>query len=54
MYIIDRKISPELKDLLSKLLCVKPSKRYNIEAIKSHPWYKKYKIPQYSGVNVGF
>lgn len=40
LYIIDRKISFELRDLLSKLLCVKPKARINIEGIKEHPWYK--------------
>jgi len=30
LYVIDKKISPELRDLLSKLLCVKPKLRLNI------------------------
>lgn len=41
LYVIDRKITSELRDLLSKLLCVKPKNRFNIQQIKDHPWYKR-------------
>lgn len=31
LYVIDKKISVELKDLLSKLLCVNPKNRLSIK-----------------------
>lgn len=34
LYVIDKKVSPELRDLLAKLLAVKPKMRLNIEGIK--------------------
>lgn len=30
LYIIDKKISADLKDLISRLLCVDPTKRFNL------------------------
>ena len=30
LYVIDKKVSPELRDLLSKMLNVKPKNRYNL------------------------
>jgi 5'-AMP-activated protein kinase catalytic alpha subunit len=32
--------SPEAKDLISKILRTKPSKRLTIAQIKKHPWFK--------------
>ena len=31
-------VSPECKDLLSRILVADPAKRYTIEAIQAHPW----------------
>ena len=33
-------LSPNAVDILHKILNTEPSKRYNIEQIKSHPWFK--------------
>jgi serine/threonine protein kinase len=30
LYVLDKKISSELRDLLARLLCVRPKNRYNI------------------------
>jgi serine/threonine protein kinase len=35
-------ISPEAKDLVSKLLIVDPKKRYSMTQAKDHPWLQKY------------
>ncbi|EFA78669.1 putative protein serine/threonine kinase [Heterostelium album PN500] len=32
-------ISPEAKDLIKRLLCVNPMKRYSCDQILDHPWY---------------
>lgn len=34
IYLIDRKVSPEFKDLLSKLINVKPENRLRLKGIK--------------------
>jgi serine/threonine protein kinase len=34
-------LSPNIKNLLSKMLVVKPFKRATIEQIKAHPWFVK-------------
>lgn len=54
MYLIERKISVELRDLLSRLLCVQPKNRYNIQQIKEHPWYKREFMLPCHGIRVGF
>jgi len=33
-------ISPEAKDLIAKLLCVDPEKRYTVDQVLNHPWMK--------------
>ena len=35
-------ISKEVKDLLRKVLCTDPRKRYTIERIRQHPWMRMY------------
>jgi len=35
-------ISPDAKDLVSKLLVVDPKKRYTMTQVKEHPWMNKY------------
>jgi serine/threonine protein kinase len=32
-------ISPKAKDLIAKMLCKDPSKRYSMEEVISHPWF---------------
>lgn len=54
LYIFDKKISADLKDLISRLLCVDPTKRFNLEQIKNHQWYKQKHILKLCGVQVGF
>lgn len=46
-YTIPDYCSSELKDLLSKILVKNPKKRYTLNDIINHPWYKKvkYNIP---------
>lgn len=36
------RISDEVKDLLKKILQIKPSNRLSIEGILEHPWVKRY------------
>ncbi|KAJ4454820.1 putative SNF1-related protein kinase catalytic subunit alpha KIN10 [Paratrimastix pyriformis] len=38
-------LSPECKDLIGKILCVDPTRRYTIEKIRQHPWF----VDNYSG-----
>lgn len=40
-------LSPEVKDLLDKILVVDPSKRIDIHGITNHPWFKKPLPPLY-------
>lgn len=54
LYVIDKKVSPEYKDLLSKMLNVKPKQRITLPLLKEHPWYKKFNGPKCNGVMVGF
>jgi len=41
VFILPFKLSPELEDLLNKLLCKDPEKRITINEIKRHKWLKK-------------
>ena len=36
------RISDEVKDLLNKILQIRPADRISIEGILMHPWVKKY------------
>ena len=36
------RISEEVKDLLNKILQIKPSNRISIDGILEHPWVKRY------------
>jgi serine/threonine protein kinase len=38
-------VSPEAKDLISRMICVDPSKRISIGEIRQHPWFLK-DLPQ--------
>jgi aurora kinase, other len=35
-------LSPEVKDMISKILTFDPKKRLTLEQIENHPWIKKY------------
>ena len=36
------RISPEVKDLLQKILRINPKERLSLEGVLEHPWVKKY------------
>lgn len=38
---IPRNLSPELQQLLPRMLCKNPDRRITIEEIKAHPWYPR-------------
>lgn len=44
-------VSAECKDLLSKVLVGKPSRRYTIQQIQQHPWYLKDLPPGVTQMN---
>jgi len=57
-------LSPELVDLLDKLLTIDPQRRLTLDAVKEHPWVKKVEAPPntevmgdeqpiYRSINVG-
>ena len=54
MYVISRKISNELKDLISRMLCVDPKKRISLKQIREHKWYKSSKQLSCCGVIIGY
>jgi len=39
-YTVPPYVSQQAKDLISKILCIDPSKRYTISDIMNHPWFK--------------
>ena len=54
-YEIPEEASDELSDLLIHLLDINPLTRYDLDKIKSHPWYKKKSyIQDLPGLIVGF
>jgi serine/threonine protein kinase len=55
LYVIDKKISPELKDLLARLINTNPSKRIRLRDIIDHPWYLKFSPSKsISGIEIGY
>ena len=54
LYLIDKKISPELKDLLSRMINTKVEKRLRLGQIVQHPWFRLYNPIMSYGINVGF
>ena len=54
LYLIDRKVSPEYKDLLSRLINVKSEERLRLKDICRHPWFTKFTKINSFGLNVGF
>ena len=54
-YVIDKKISPELKDLLARTINTNPLKRIRLKEILEHPWYVKFRTcKQISGIEIGY
>ena len=39
-YVLPKFLSPEAKDIISKIFITDPEKRIDIEGLKQHPWYK--------------
>nr|VVW86719.1 unnamed protein product [Nymphaea colorata] len=54
MYIIDKKVSADYKDLLSRLINVKPENRLRLADIRKHPWFVSFARVNSFGINVGF
>lgn len=54
LYIIDKKVSVEYKDLVSRLINVKPESRLRLADIKKHPWFNSFSVSSSCGINVGF
>jgi 5'-AMP-activated protein kinase catalytic alpha subunit len=47
-------ISAEAKDLLKHILTTDPDRRYTIEQIRAHPWYRQVTQELSSGILVGY
>ncbi|OMJ94574.1 hypothetical protein SteCoe_2219 [Stentor coeruleus] len=47
-------ISPAVKDLISCILNTDPNKRYGIDEIRNHPWYRQVKEEICPGILVGY
>ena len=54
MYILDRRVSHEFKDLISRLINVKPDNRLKIKEIKKHPWFVNFQNIHSLGIHIGF
>ena len=52
-YHIPSFVSESAKDLLNKILNTDPDKRYTIQQIRDHSWYKQHAEKTYSGIVVG-
>ena len=40
-YKVPRVVKTQARDLMKKIMSVHPDKRYTIDQIRSHAWYKK-------------
>lgn len=49
-------MTPLTEDFLHKILNTDPDKRFTIDQIRSHDWYKKYSqaLPEQGGIYVGY
>jgi 5'-AMP-activated protein kinase catalytic alpha subunit len=47
-------ISPAVKDLISCILNTDPNKRYDIDEVRNHPWYRQVKEEICPGILVGY
>ena len=54
LYLIDRKVSPEYKDLLGRLINVKPEQRLKLRDIRKHAWFVSFAGVNSFGIQVGF
>ena len=54
LYLIDRKVSPEYKDLVSRLINVRPEARLRLKDIRAHPWFTHFSAVSGFGIAVGF
>lgn len=52
-YTIPSHVSPEGRKLLECILNIDPERRYTIEQIRNHPWYKLYTPKEPQGIIVG-
>lgn len=52
-YTIPNHVTPEGRDLIKRILNTDPDRRYSIEQIRSHPWYKLYVPNEPQGILVG-
>lgn len=53
-YTIPSHVSPEGKQLIKAILNTDPDKRYTIEQIRTHPWYKLYTPSEPQGIIYGY
>jgi serine/threonine protein kinase len=54
LYIIDKKVSADYKDLISKLININPENRLRLSEIRKHPWFNNFNLANSNGINVGF
>lgn len=54
LYIIDKKVSSEFKDLISKLININPASRLRLSEIKQHAWFKLFEGITGHGITVGY
>jgi serine/threonine protein kinase len=52
-YTIPNHVTPEGRDLIKRILNTDPERRYSIDQIRSHPWYKLYVPNEPQGILVG-
>jgi 5'-AMP-activated protein kinase catalytic alpha subunit len=52
-YTIPHSLSPNLKDLMKKILNTDPNKRITIGDIRTHDWYTKIRSVEMEGVIIG-
>lgn len=54
-YRLPKHVSEDFKDILSKILEVDPSKRFTIDEMRNHRWWKLHSMPRNPvGVMVGY
>lgn len=52
-YKIPKFVSDDARDILKNILNTDPEKRFTIEQIRNHPWFKNYDGNIYAGIIVG-
>lgn len=53
-YTIPSHVSPEGRKLMESILNIDPERRYTIEQIRNHPWYKLHTPKEPQGIIVGY